>query len=115
MKKDDSIYLGQMLDRAQKVIGKVRGKSRAEFDADEDLRLALTWLIQTIGEAARKVSASTRDSHPEIPWPQIMGMRHRLVHDYMDVDEDIVWKVATEHLPELVELLEPLVSSPPAE
>jgi uncharacterized protein with HEPN domain len=94
--KGDSVYLGHMLDRAQKVIGKVRGKARAEFDADEELRLAFASLIQTIGEAARKVSDATRDSHTQIPWPQIMGMRHKLVHDYMDVDEDIVWKVAAE-------------------
>jgi uncharacterized protein with HEPN domain len=74
MEKDDSVYLGHMLDRAQKVIGKVRGKTRAEFDADEDLRLALTWLIQTIGKAARKVSAAARGAHPgrterDIPIP----------------------------------------------
>ncbi len=48
MEKDDSVYLGHMLDRAQHVIGKVRGLTRADFDSDENLRLALTWLIQTI-------------------------------------------------------------------
>src|SRR5579883_2788253 len=41
MEKDDSVYLGHMLDRAQHVIGKVRGLTRADFDSDENLRLAL--------------------------------------------------------------------------
>jgi uncharacterized protein with HEPN domain len=109
MEKDDSVYLGHMLDRARQVIGKVRGTTRADFDSDENLRLALTWLIQTIGEAARKVSPETQAAHPEIPWSRIMGMRHKLVHDYMDVDEDLVWTVATEHLPVLVDLLVGLV------
>ena len=56
MPKDDLVYVGHMLDMARKAIGKVRSRSRAEYDADEDLRLALTHLVQTLGEAARRVS-----------------------------------------------------------
>lgn len=48
-------------------------------------------------------------THPEIPWADIIGMRHKAVHDYLGVDEDIVWQVVTEDLPRLVAALEPLV------
>ena len=113
MPKDETVYLGHMLDRARKVVSKVDGKTRAEFDDDENLRLALAHLIQTIGEAARKVAPETRAAHPEIPWKQIMGMRHKIVHDYMEIDEDVVWNVATKHLPPLVEQLAPLVPDEP--
>jgi uncharacterized protein with HEPN domain len=65
-----------------------------------------------IGEAARQVSREFTTSHPEIPWENIVGMRHKIVHDYLGVDEDIVSQVVTEDLPKLVEALEPLV--PPA-
>ena len=50
------------------------------------------------------------DSHPEIPWVNIIGMRHKVVHDYLGVDEDIVWQVVTEDLPHLVATLEPIVA-----
>ncbi len=103
MSKDETVYLGHMLDRARKIITNLQGKRRADFDTDENLRLALAHLIQTIGEAARKVPESTRAAHAEIPWKSIMGMSHKIVHDYMDIDEDVVWNVATKHLPTLVE------------
>jgi uncharacterized protein with HEPN domain len=47
--------------------------------------------------------------HPEIPWENIIGMRHKVVHDYLGVDEDIVWQVVTHDLPKLVAGLEPLM------
>ena len=102
MPKDDLIYVGHMLDMARKAISKVEETTREQFDADEDLRLALTHLIQVIGEAARRVSEGFRDSHPEIPWQAIVGMRHKVVHDYLSVDEDIVWDTAKEELAPLV-------------
>ena len=101
--------LGHMLDQALKVVGKVNGKARDDFDADENLRLALAHLVQTIGEAARHVTDILKEAHPEVPWRNIMGMRHRIVHDYMNVDEDILWTVATIHLPSLIDRLAALV------
>jgi uncharacterized protein with HEPN domain len=100
-----------MLDMARKAVGKVQDLPRDTYDADENLRLALTHLVQVIGEAARHVSGEFAASHPEIPWENIVGMRHKVVHDYLGVDEDIVWQVATEDLPKLVEALEPLIPS----
>ena len=73
---------------------------------DENLRLALAHLVQVIGEAARRVSNDVREAHPEIPWADIVGMRSKIVHDYMNVDEDIVWEVVTRDLPALVAALE---------
>ena len=109
MIKDDSVYLRHMLDQAVKIVSKVETKSRAESDADENLRLALAHPIQTIGEAARRVSDATRGAHPELPWKQITGMRHKIVHDYMDVNENILWVVATEHMVPLIDRLIPMV------
>lgn len=109
MSKDDAVYLGHMLDMARKAVGKTRGIPRAAFDRDENLRLALAHLIQIIGEAARRVSPELRQRHPEIPWSAIIGMRHKVVHDYLDVDEDIVWDVAAVDLPEIVLALERII------
>ncbi len=109
MKKDDLVYVGHMLDLARQVVGKAAAASRDEYDADENLRLALAHLIQTIGEAARRVSLETQLRHAQIPWAKIVGMRHKVVHDYLHVDFDIVWDVATVDLPPLVDELAKLV------
>jgi uncharacterized protein with HEPN domain len=82
MSRRDLVYVGHMLDMARKAVTKIRGLSREPYDADENLRLALIHLIQVIGEAARQVSREFTDAHPEVPWANILGMRHKVVHDY---------------------------------
>jgi uncharacterized protein with HEPN domain len=113
MSPRDLVYVGHMLDMAKKAVAKVQELPRSAYDADENLRLALVHLVQVIGEAARKVSPEFTMTHPDVPWENIIGMRHKLVHDYLGVDEDIVWQVVTADLPTLVELLEPLVPPTP--
>jgi uncharacterized protein with HEPN domain len=101
MPKDDTVYLRHMLDMSRKIEALAEGKSREDFDRDEVLAFALTHLVQTVGEAARRVSEETRQKCAEIPWKAIVGMRHRVVHEYMDVDLDMVWDVCTIDVPAL--------------
>jgi uncharacterized protein with HEPN domain len=115
MPQGDLLYLGHMLDASLQAIGKVESKSREEFDQDDNLRLAVAHLIQMIGEAATRVSIEGREEHPEIPWSDIIKMRHKLVHDYLDVDFDVVWEVVTVDLPDLIAQLEPFVPPSPEE
>lgn len=70
------------------------------------LARALLHAIQEIGEAGSKVTQSGRDRMPIVPWTKIVGMRHRLVHGYWEVDFDLVWMVATRDLPPLIAALE---------
>ena len=114
MQKDDLVYAGHMLDTARKAASKVIGKTREDYDDDENLRMALAHLIQTLGEAARRVAPAFQQFHPEIPWKQIIGMRHKVVHDYLHVDYDIVWAVVTTDLPPLIAELEKFVPPPTA-
>jgi uncharacterized protein with HEPN domain len=113
MPKDDRLYLGHMLDAARRVVAKTSGIDREAFDQDEDRRLAVVHLLQTLGEAARRVSTDQRRAYPEIPWQDIVAMRHKIVHDYFQVDENIVWNVATAELPSLVPVLARLVPHEP--
>jgi uncharacterized protein with HEPN domain len=110
MSPRDLVYVGHMLDMTRKALDKTAGITRDSYDADENLRLALTHLVQVIGEAARRVSPEFRDEHPEIPWTEIVGMRHKVVHDYLGVDEDIVWQVVTDDLPKLLPVLTKLTT-----
>ena len=113
MQRDDNVYLRHIMDVAREIAHRLEGRTRGEFDSDTDYRFALTYRVQIIGEAASQLSSTFRDTHPEIPWHRVIGMRHRIVHDYMNINEDILWEVVTESVPELVEHLEPLV--PPDE
>lgn len=105
MRHDDLVYVRHMLDQAELAVSKLGHKTRAEYDADDTLRLALTHLVQTFGEAAGRVSMTFRARCPEVPWERVIGMRHRIVHDYLDVDFDIVWDVVRQHMPALIRVL----------
>lgn len=74
---------------------------------------ALVRQLEIIGEAAGRVSKAFRESHPGLPWSQIIGMRNRLTHDYRNVDLAIVWEVLTVELEPLKAFLKPLI--PPDE
>jgi len=109
MPKDDFVYVGHMLDKAQEALALAHAKTRQDYDHDTALRLALAHLIQVIGEAARRVSSQFRERHPQIPWDAIAGMRNKIVHDYMDVDEDIVWDSVTQELKPLIDDLKKII------
>ena len=109
MQHNDDLYLLHMLESAQKSLAFVQGKTRADYDQDEVLQLALLHLIQTVGEAARNISDEYQQQHPEIAWKPIMGIRHRIVHNYADIDDEVIWKTVTDDLPPLVQSLEKLV------
>lgn len=113
MPKDDRLYLGHMLDTAREALQMMEGVDRATFEADKNLRLAQVHRIQIIGEAARRVSAAGRQSLPAVPWPRGTGMRHKVVHDYMTIDYDILWDVLTRDLPPPIAALEMVLPSRP--
>lgn len=77
---DDEARLRHMLENASEAVVFVEIRDRGALDADRLLSLALVRLLGIVGEAASRVSADTRRSHPEIPWPGIIGLRKRLVH-----------------------------------
>jgi uncharacterized protein with HEPN domain len=115
MPRDDLVRLWHMLDAAREAVSFSAGKSRSDLDTERMLVLSLVKCLEIIGEAASRVSAAYKDRHPEIPWLDIIGMRHRLIHAYYDVNLDIVWRTATDDLLPLIASLEELVRSGPGE
>ena len=79
-RRDDSMSLRHMLDHAREATQLVRDRARSDLDADRTLALALTRLMEIIGEAAKRVSDPTREKHPQEPWRLIIGMRNRVIH-----------------------------------
>jgi len=110
---DDSIGLRHMLDRARQARTLARGRSRGDLDSDDMLQLALTRLVEVIGEAATRVSAPTREKHPEIPWSDIVGMRNRLIHGYDTVDLGLLWDTIDADLPAVIVQLENILKDRP--
>jgi uncharacterized protein with HEPN domain len=106
---DDNVSLRQMLDHAREATELIGGRVRADLDRDRVLELALTRLVEIVGEAARRVSPDCRAQHPEIPWTQIIGLRNRLTHGYDTINLDILWQIVASDWPELVRSLELIV------
>ncbi len=71
------------------------------------LALALTKLVEIVGEAAKQVSGETKDAHSEIPWSAAARMRDRPVHHYFDIDLDVLWSTVRQDLPALLEVVPP--------
>jgi len=106
MQRDNEVYVGHMLDLSRKVASKTAGVRREDFDRDENLRLALAHLLQTIGEAARRVSRKYQKAHPEIPWGGIVGLRFvSLRVGWLTIQRDTAGYSASWVRPRLVDLL----------
>ncbi len=111
--RGDPALLHDMLQAAQAVSRYLAGKTREDFLREEVLRSAVERKLEIIGEAARKISGAFQDANHRIPWQKIAATRHALAHDYDDVNEEIVWRIATVYVPELIEMLRPLIPAPP--
>ncbi len=76
----------------------IDGKDRQSFLADRKTSLAVTHLVMMIGEASKDLLDGIAERRPEIPWKQVRDMRHRIAHEYLSVDFELVWDVATADL-----------------
>jgi uncharacterized protein with HEPN domain len=77
----------------------VRGMKYEEFISDQKTIYAVVQALEIIGEAARKIPASVRNRHPEVPWKNMAGMRDKLIHEYFGVDLRIVWDAVKKDVP----------------
>ena len=111
MQRDEG-WLLDMILACRRILRYLEGVRADQFQGDEILQDAVVKRLEIIGEAANQVSADLRNAHPDIPWRLIIGMRHRLVHEYFHVDQERVWDVASREVPGLLEQLEPLVPPP---
>ncbi|MDD2902462.1 MAG: DUF86 domain-containing protein [Syntrophales bacterium] len=106
MAKDDLVRLRHMKDSAKEAVELIQGKSRSDLDTNRVICLALIRLLEVLGEAANRVTTATRQKNPDIPWSQIVSLRHRLIHGYDTINLDILWKILTDDLPPLIAQLE---------
>ncbi|MBV8739926.1 MAG: DUF86 domain-containing protein [Alphaproteobacteria bacterium] len=109
MPPEDRARLLHMIEAAEAACGFTSGRVRNDLDSDRMLAFALVRAIEIVGEAAGRVSVPTREAAADIPWGLIVSMRNRLIHAYFEIDHEVVWKTATEELPQLLPRLRALV------
>ena len=114
-RRDKHLPVCHMLDHAREAVTLAQGKSRADLDDDRLLELALVRLLEVIGEAASRVPDEDCARYAEIPWPQIVSLRNRLIHGYDAVDLDILWQIVEHDLPPLIAALETILDQAVAE
>ena len=110
-KHDPEIAFRQILSHASEAVAILHDKTRADLDNDRMLNLALTRLLEIIGEAANRVPDSVQEKYPHLPWLQMIGLRNRLIHGYDQVDFDILWAIVKQDLPNLISQLEKILNS----
>lgn len=108
-RRDSAVSLRQMRDHVREALDLVRDRVRADLDRDRLLNLSLVRLLEIVGEAANRVPLEERPRYPQIPWPQLISLRNRLIHGYDSVDFDILWQIVNHDLPPLVVTLEQIV------
>ena len=105
-RNESAVRLRHMLDHAREAIALTADKTRSDLDQDRTLNLALVRLLEIVGEAASRTPKEERQNHPDIDWPQIVGLRNRLIHGYDFVDFDLLWQIVNDDLPPLIIRLE---------
>ncbi len=101
MRKEDSLYLEHILNCINRIVSYSEEFTQEAFGADFLVQDACIRQLEVLGEATKHISFELRDSYPEIPWKQMAGMRDVLIHDYLNVDLNIVWKTVSESIPAL--------------
>lgn len=108
---NDSDRLKHMLEAASEVRDFTNGKDRNDLDGNPMLFHALVRLLEIIGEASSHISSEFKNSHSNIQWIDIIGMRNRLIHGYFTVNPDMVWKTVIDDIPVLINQLEELIEN----
>lgn len=106
----DKGRLQHILSSIERVQEFTKGMSKEELVNDTLHLHATVYNVQIVGEAVYKLTKVFKESHTETPWRMIEKMRHILVHDYYQINLDILWIVINEDLPVLEEQIKKYIS-----
>lgn len=105
----DPAYLWDMLQAVKEVESMLEGYDLSAFLADRVMLRAIERSVEIIGEAACRVSMTYRGTHAEVPWREIIGQRNILAHEYGQIDHELLYKTATEDIPDLIPIIQNLL------
>ncbi len=99
--RDSNVYLKDILQAIKKIEKYTKGLSLAVFKQDSLIKDAVLRNLSIIGEAANHIPSSTKKSIVDIEWRKIIDLRNILIHEYFGIDDEIIWDVVENKLPEL--------------
>jgi len=111
----DQQRLHDILEALDWITTAIAGRTEAEFLDDETLCYAVAQKLTIIGEAVARLSQDLRARHNSVPWPDIVGLRNILVHEYFGIYWPLVWQTASDHVPVLREQVSEILRSEPSE
>src|SRR3989304_1339174 len=98
---NDLVYLGHVMDAIDKIEEYTAGIDETKFKSNSLIQDGVIRQIEIVGEALRNVSREFREKYSYLPWEDAIGMRDKLIHDYMGGDLEKVWETATLDIPRL--------------
>jgi uncharacterized protein with HEPN domain len=108
-KADDTTRLGHIYDAICTIEGYAAGVDKAAFLANKMMQDAILRQIEIIGEASNHISEELQERHPEAPWFEMRAIRNKIVHDYMEINTDVIWDTIQNDLPALKPLIKKLL------
>ena len=106
--REDAAWVLDMLHVVERIVEDFRDVSYDEYLSDSKAQRAVLYDLGVLGEACGKLSDQFKEKHDNLPWHQIRGLRNRLIHEYFNIDHEIVWQVLTTEIPALLPELENL-------
>ncbi len=101
MKKSPNPYLHHIIDAITQINEYLLNIDEAKFRQNQMVQDATVRQLEIVGEACSKLEENFKNSHPNIPWQQIISTRNKLAHEYWDINLDIIWQTATKEAPQL--------------
>lgn len=105
-------FLEDILQASRKALSFTQDMTYEQFVADDKTAFAVVRALEIIGEAAKHIPQHIRDRYPDVPWRSMAGIRDKLIHDYVSVNLDVVWKTITQDLPGLLPGIQRVLSDP---
>jgi uncharacterized protein with HEPN domain len=99
-------FLQDIIEAARKACGFVEHLTREQFAVDDKTQFAVVRALEIVGEATKRIPPDLRTQHPEVQWRAMAGIRDKLIHDYVSINLEIVWKTVQQDLPALIPIIE---------
>ena len=109
-KRTPLLIIQDMLEAVSKILSYTDNYTYEEFIVDQKTVDAVLRNLTVLGEGARNIPESLREEYSEVEWGKIARSRNIIVHDYFDIDREIIWKIITNYIPPLKEQLENVIS-----
>lgn len=103
--KNDNYYIQKIKKDLEFIVVQMQDTSLEELNANEVLLDSMLFRMIQLSENAKRLSDEYKQSHGNIPWNALYGLRNRIVHDYGNVDLSVVYETLKNDIPELLEML----------